>query len=239
MNILWVKDGKLGHEKQVKALLEELSKEIQINVIEYQPDGILTKKFKYLSKKYEKKISNISPAYNSILIRLEDGVSLWRMIAKLKQLFNEDHNITIQEKKTIKIPVCYEGEFAPDIDRVSSHTRMSIEEIIHKHTKGKYLIYFLGFSPGFPYIGGMDLKLETPRLNSPRISVPAGSVAIGGKQTGIYPIQSPGGWNIIGRTPLQLFDWNKLKDPVLPMGGKIEFYSINEKEYQDNQGSLF
>ena len=90
-----------------------------------------------------------------------------------------------------------------------------------------------------PYIGGMDLKLETPRLNSPRISVPAGSVAIGGKQTGIYPIQSPGGWNIIGRTPLQLFDWNKLTDPVLPMGGKIEFYSINEKEYQDNQGSLF
>ena len=192
-----------------------------------------------LSKKYEKKISNISPAYNSILIRLEDGVSLWRMIAKLKQLFNEDHNITIQEKKTIKIPVCYEGDFAPDIDRVSNHTRMSVEEIIHKHTKGKYLIYFLGFSPGFPYIGGMDLKLETPRLNSPRISVAAGSVAIGGKQTGIYPIQSPGGWNIIGRTPLQLFDWNKLTDPVLPMGGKIEFYSINEKEYQDNQGSLF
>ena len=192
-----------------------------------------------LSKKYEKKISNISPAYNSILIRLEDGVSLWRMIAKLKQLFNEDHNITIQEKKTIKIPVCYEGEFAPDIDRVSSHTRMSVEEIIHKHTKGKYLIYFLGFSPGFPYIGGMDLKLETPRLSSPRISVPAGSVAIGAKQTGIYPIQSPGGWNIIGRTPLKLFDWNKLTNPVLPMSCKIEFYPITEKEYQDNQGSLF
>ena len=116
---------------------------------------------------------------------------------------------------------------------------MSIEEIIHKHTKGKYLIYFLGFSPGFPYIGGMDLKLETPRLSSPRISVPAGSVAIGGKQTGIYPIQSPGGWNIIGRTPLLLFDWNKLRNPVLPMGGRIEFYPITEKEYQDNQGSLF
>ena len=195
--------------------------------------------YNILSKKYEKKISNISPAYNSLLIRLEDDVPLWRMIAKLKQLFDKDHNITIKEKKTVKIPVCYEGDFAPDIDRVSSHTHMSVEEIVYKHTKGKYLIYFLGFSPGFPYIGGMDLKLETPRLNSPRISVPAGSVAIGGKQTGVYPIQSPGGWNIIGRTPLKLFDWNKLTDPVLPMGGKIEFYPINKKEYQDNQGSLF
>ena len=195
--------------------------------------------YNILSKKYGEKISNISPAYNSLLIRLEDDVSLWRMIAKLKQLFDKDHNITIKEKKTVKIPVCYEGDFAPDIDRVSSHTHMSVEEIVYKHTKGKYLIYFLGFSPGFPYIGGMDLKLETPRLNSPRISVPAGSVAIGGKQTGVYPIQSPGGWNIIGRTPLKLFDWNKITDPVLPMGGKIEFYPINEKEYQDNQGSLF
>ena len=192
-----------------------------------------------LSEKYDKKISNISPAYNSLLIRLEDSVSLWRMIAKLKQLFNEDHNVTIKEKQTIKIPVCYEGEFAPDIERVSSYTLMSIEEIIHKHTKGQYLIYFIGFSPGFPYIGGMDLKLETPRIASPRINVPAGSVAIGGKQTGIYPIQSPGGWNIIGRTPLKLFDWSRLKKPALPMGGRIEFYPINKKDFHDNQVSLF
>ena len=143
------------------------------------------------------------------------------MIAKLKQLFEEEHEISIEQKQTVKIPVCYDKEFALDIDRVSKYTKLSTDEIIHLHTKGKYLVYFLGFSPGFPYIGGMDLKLETPRLNSPRIEVMQGSVAIGGKQTGIYPITSPGGWNIIGRTPLILFDWNKISNPILQMGARF------------------
>ena len=192
-----------------------------------------------LVNKFKKKIANTSPAYNSILIRLADGVSVWRMIAKLKQLFEEEHEISIEQKQTVRIPVCYDKEFALDIDRVSKHTKLSTDEIIHLHTKGKYLVYFLGFSPGFPYIGGMDQKLETPRLNSPRIEVMQGSVAIGGKQTGIYPIQSPGGWNIIGRTPLALFKWNQAKTPALPMGATIEFKSITKEEFHDNQESLF
>ena len=192
-----------------------------------------------LLENHDDKISNLSPAYNSILIRLKEGISLWRTIAKLKQLFSENHEIKVADKTRIKIPVCYDGEFAPDLARVASHTRLSIEQIIHKHTSGKYLIYFLGFSPGFPYVGGMDPNLETPRLESPRTIVPAGSVAIGGKQTGIYPIQSPGGWNIIGRTPLALFNWNQAKTPALPMGATIEFKSITKEEFHDNQESLF
>lgn len=192
-----------------------------------------------LVNKFKKKIANTSPAYNSILIRLADGVSVWRMIAKLKQLFEEEHEISIEQKQTVKIPVCYDKEFALDIDRVSKHTKLSTDEIIHLHTKGKYLVYFLGFSPGFPYIGGMDQKLETPRLNSPRIEVMQGSVAIGGKQTGIYPITSPGGWNIIGRTPLILFDWNKISNPILQMGARIQFYAISHKEFSQHQGTLF
>ena len=188
---------------------------------------------------HKDKISNLSPAYNSILIRLKEGVSLWRTIAKLKQLFSQNQEIKVADKRKIKIPVCYEGEFAPDLARVAAHTGLSIEEIAHKHTTGKYLIYFLGFSPGFPYIGGMDPNLESPRLESPRTIVPAGSVAIGGKQTGIYPIQSPGGWNIIGRTPLTLFNWGQVKTPVLPMGAIIEFTMITEEEFHDNQESLF
>ena len=127
-----------------------------------------------LVKKFKKKIANTSPSYNSILIRLADGVSVWRMIAKLKQLFEEEHEISIEQKQTVKIPVCYDKEFALDTDRVSKHTKLSTDEIIQLHTKGKYLVYFLGFSPGFPYIGGMDQKLETPRLNSPRLEVMQG-----------------------------------------------------------------
>tara|TARA_A200000159_G_scaffold163183_1_gene188760 strand:- start:325 stop:969 length:645 start_codon:yes stop_codon:yes gene_type:complete len=192
-----------------------------------------------LLEDHKDKISNLSPAYNSILVRLKEGISLWRTIAKLKQLFSEDYEIKVADKTRIKIPVCYEGEFAPDLARVVSHTGLSTEQIIHKHTTGKYLIYFLGFSPGFPYVGGMDPNLETPRLESPRTIVPAGSVAIGGKQTGIYPIQSPGGWNIIGRTPLALFKWNQAKTPALPMGATIEFKSITKEEFHDNQESLF
>ena len=192
-----------------------------------------------LLETHEDKISNLSPAYSSILIRLKEGISIWRTIAKLKQFFNENHEIKVTDRTRIKIPVCYEGGFAPDLARVSAHTGLSIKQIIHKHTTGKYLIYFLGFSPGFPYVGGMDPNLETPRLESPRTSVPAGSVAIGGKQTGIYPIQSPGGWNIIGRTPLNLFSWNQAKTPALPMGASIEFYSITDQEFHDNLESLF
>jgi inhibitor of KinA len=193
----------------------------------------------FLLEFHEDKISNLSPAYNSILIRLKEGVSLWRTIAKLKQLFSENQEIKVTAKKKIKIPVCYELEFAPDLTRVASLTGLSIEQIIHKHTTGKYLIYFLGFSPGFPYIGGMDPNLETPRLESPRTNVPAGAVAIGGKQTGIYPIQSPGGWNIIGRTPLTLFNWSQVKNPALSMGATIEFTSITKQEFLDDQESLF
>lgn len=193
----------------------------------------------FLLEFHEDKISNLSPAYNSILIRLKDGISLWRTIAKLKQVFSDNHEIKVIDKKKIKIPVCYEGEFGPDLTRVAAHTGLSTEQIIHKHTTGKYLIYFLGFSPGFPYIGGMDSNLETPRLESPRTTVPAGAVAIGGKQTGVYPILSPGGWNIIGRTPLTLFNWGQVKAPALPMGATIEFTSITKQEFLDNQESLF
>ena len=176
-------------------------------------------------------INNISPAYCSILVRLKNDVVMDEMLFKLKDIFNNQTKIEIPPSKTIKIPVCYEGEFSPDIERVMKYTGYSKNEIITKHISGNYLVYFIGFSPGFPYIGGMDHKLETPRLKTPRTVVPAGSVAIGGSQTGIYPIQSPGGWNIIGRTYLTLFEWKNIDDSLIKIGSKIEFYPITKDEF--------
>lgn len=135
--------------------------------------------------------------------------------------------------KTIRIPVCYEGkEFAPDLERVCANARLSEEEAVRIHSSTDYLIYMMGFLPGFPYLGGMDERLETPRLETPRTKIPAGSVAIGGKQTGLYPMESPGGWNIIGRTPLKVFDIER--DPVFlyKAGDKIRFEPISKEDFE-------
>ena len=183
-------------------------------------------------------IHNISPAYCSILVRLKNEVTMEEMLLKLKDIFNNHKAIKATPSKTIKIPVCYEGEFSPDIERVMKYTGYSKNEIITKHISGNYLVYFIGFSPGFPYIGGMDHTLETPRMKTPRTVVPAGSVAIGGNQTGIYPIQSPGGWNIIGRTYLTLFEWENIDDSLIKIGSKIEFCPITKDEFLKFRKSL-
>ena len=183
-------------------------------------------------------IHNISPAYCSILVRLKNEVTMEEMLLKLKDIFNNQKAIKAPLSKNIKIPVCYEGEFSPDIKRVMKYTGYSKNEIITKHISGNYLVYFIGFSPGFPYIGGMDHTLETPRMKTPRKVVPAGSVAIGGNQTGIYPIQSPGGWNIIGRTHLTLFEWENIDNSLIKIGTKIEFYPITKDEFLKFRKSL-
>ena len=183
-------------------------------------------------------IHNISPAYCSILVRLKNEATMDGMLFRLKDIFNNKTVIKAHQFKNIKIPVCYEGEFSADIERVMKYTGYSKNEIITKHISGNYLVYFIGFSPGFPYIGGMDHTLETPRLKTPRTVVPAGSVAIGGNQTGIYPIQSPGGWNIIGRTYLTLFEWENIDDSLIKIGTKIEFYRITKHEFLKFRKSL-
>ena len=130
----------------------------------------------------------------------------------------------------VTIPVCYGGDYGPDLAFVAQHAGLSEREVIRRHTAPKYRIYMLGFLPGFPYLGGLDPALFTPRLQNPRTAIPAGSVGIGGQQTGIYPVASPGGWQLIGRTPLKLFD------PDRPLryaaGDRIRFAAITPQQFE-------
>ena len=131
----------------------------------------------------------------------------------------------------VEVPVLYGGNYGKDIQRVVQFSGLSESEIIRCHQSGNYLVYFLGFSPGFPYIGGMDQDLTTPRLQTPRKRVPQGSVAIAGGQTGIYPFPSPGGWNLIGRTPLEIFNRSNPKNSLIQMGDRVQFKSISKDEF--------
>ncbi|MFB3905437.1 MAG: 5-oxoprolinase subunit PxpB [Acidobacteriota bacterium] len=136
-------------------------------------------------------------------------------------------------KPPLIIPTVYGGEFGPDIDFVARHNRISVDEVIALHVSASYVVYMIGFTPGFPYLGGLPKTLATPRLHVPRTLVPAGSVGIAGEQTGVYPVESPGGWRLIGRTPLKLYDPAR-EDPVLlEPGDLVRFHRIDEAEFRE------
>jgi len=132
---------------------------------------------------------------------------------------------------TIEVPVCYEEEFAPDLGTVAQHASLSPDEVIRRHAAANYRVSCVGFTPGFPYLSGLPPELATPRRASPRKEIPAGSVAIGGTQTGIYPRKSPGGWNIIGRTPLRLFDVERNPPALFEAGDRVRFRKISRQEF--------
>lgn len=134
--------------------------------------------------------------------------------------------------RSIDIPVCYGGAHGPDLDAVAAHARLTVAQAVERHADGNYTVAMLGFAPGFPYLLGLDPALEVPRRANPRTRVPAGSIAIGGAQTGIYPRELPGGWNLIGRTPLTLFDPARATPCPLAPGDHVRFHAINAAEFE-------
>lgn len=130
------------------------------------------------------------------------------------------------------IPVCYGGEFGPDLDMVANTHRTTAEQIVARHTAGEYVVAMLGFLPGFPYLDGLDLSLHTPRRAAPRTVVPTGSVGIGGASTGVYPCSSPGGWQLIGRTTEVLFDASRTPPALLQPGDQVRFVSIPADQWR-------
>ena len=134
--------------------------------------------------------------------------------------------------RNVEIPVCYGGEFGPDLLEVAEYNRLSPEEVIAIHSGGEYSVYTIGFAPGFPYLGGMSNEIASPRKNSPRLKIPAGSVGIAGTQTGIYPMETPGGWQLIGRTPIELFRPYEKIPSFLRAGDQIRFIPISPLEYE-------
>ena len=174
-------------------------------------------------------IVNIHPAYNSVMVSLSRTAKLNQMCSYLNDTLTHIDNKIDYIRKTIDIPVLYGTEYGPDLERIAIHSAMSVSEVIKRHSGAIYTVSFIGFSIGFPYCSGMDNSISTPRLETPRKLVDAGSVAIAGNQTGIYPLSSPGGWNLIGKTTIPIFDKNEPENSYLQMGDQIRFIPINDE----------
>lgn len=179
-------------------------------------------------------ILEIIPAYCSVMVGYDPGIiSFERLVNKLKPLCAGLGKEDAAQKKIWKIPVCYGGEYGQDLPDVAEYLKLPQEEVIRRHSSTDYRIYMLGFLPGFAYLGGMEKTLSVPRLDNPRAKIPAGSVGIGGEQTGVYPLESPGGWRLIGTTPLLLYDISR-EEPVLYKAGDfMRFVPVTGQTFKD------
>lgn len=212
------------------------------NVIDDEINKKVLLLFQQIRQKNIPYVIDLVPAYSSLTVYYD-----FRLICNTKKtafetfaeiiedLAAETFRDTEEPTRFIKVPVCYESRYGLDIYEIASKKNLSPEDIIAKHTSKTYRVYMLGFLPGFAYMGEVDDEIAVARKTEPRINVAAGSVGIAGKQTGIYPLISPGGWQIIGRTPLQLFTKDSEHPVLFEPGDEVRFYSITENEFKDYQ----
>ena len=161
-----------------------------------------------VARRLRSEVLEAVPSYASLLVIFDPlAVPRARLARRLEALAREVAGAVVEPpRRVVRVPVCYGGEWGPDLGEVARLTGLPAEEVVARHVAPVYRVYLLGFTPGFPYLGGLDPRLACPRMDSPRLVTPAGSVALAGLQTGIYPVESPGGWRVLGRTPLRLFD---------------------------------
>jgi inhibitor of KinA len=181
-------------------------------------------------------VRNLHPAYCSLLVKFEPLE--WRhdeLERQLRKYLDRLNKVKLREPKLVEIPVCYGGEFGPDLDEVAAMHQMTPEHVIELHTSATYLVYFLGFVPGFAYLGELARELVTPRLPSPRRKVPVGSVGIAGNQTGVYPFETPGGWRLLGRTPLAMFRTDRDGLSLLSIGDRVKFVPVVRERFAELQ----
>ena len=179
-------------------------------------------------------IKDLIPSYRSLLIQYDPlHLSLEELKNILAAYLPGLEQWVSPPRNLIEVPVCYGGVFGPDLTEVADYHGLTPEEVIDLHSAVTYQVYLIGFTPGFPFLGGLDPRLHTPRKKTPREKVPAGSVGLADQQTGIYSLDSPGGWRLIGRTPVRLFDLSRGKPLFLEVGDRVRFCPILEKEYED------
>ena len=181
-------------------------------------------------------VRNLHPAYCSLLVKFEPLE--WRheeLERHLRKYLGRLNKVKLPEPRLVEIPVCYGGEFGPDLDEVAEMHGMTPERVIELHTSATYLVYFLGFVPGFAYLGELARELVTPRLPSPRRKVPVGSVGIAGNQTGVYPFETPGGWRLLGRTPLAMFRTDRDGLSLLSIGDRVKFVPVLRERFAELQ----
>ena len=179
-------------------------------------------------------IIDIIPTYRSILVQYDVSlVSFGELKDRLSVVEGSSDEVTEENVNVVQLPVLYGGDYGPDLEYVAQNAEMDVDEVIELHSSTEYPVYMMGFTPGFPYLGGMSEEIATPRLGTPRGVIPAGSVGIAEAQTGVYPIESPGGWRLIGRTPLRLFDVTRSPPSLIEAGDRVRFVPLSgEEEYR-------
>jgi len=179
------------------------------------------------------------PSYAALTVYYLPHLVQFRDLCRaLEGTVPSDQDVPLPPGDLVTLPVLYGGEGGPDLEFVASHHHLSVQEVVELHSRPEYLVYMIGFAPGFPYLGGLSEQLATPRLEKPRLSVPRGSVGIGGSQTGVYSVDSPGGWRLIGRTPVPLYEPHKETPTLLEAGNLVRFRPVDRNEYSDIESAV-
>ena len=203
------------------------------NIIDEKINMRVHEMSEWLDGQHIKGVKELLPTFRSLMIFYSpDEIGYGELKKRLKKFKPDERKESEENKKVLLVPCCYGRDYGPDLSGMAKELSLTEEEIIALHCEKEYKIYMLGFLPGFVYLGGLDKRICIPRLETPRASIPARSVGIGGDQTGVYPISSPGGWRLIGSTPLEFYDPRRSEPSLCKAGEYIRFVPVNKYEYE-------